>query len=82
MVVKVTDKEVITIGGNVGNSVKTKCWPLEKRKIGNIDPLSPSASVICVIECRLKGFRVVPRAHPAEMVNRGCDLRIYGHNDC
>lgn len=54
VVVDVQDKYVITIGGNVSNSVKTKRWPLDAQKrIGNHDPGAPSSTMICVIENRL-----------------------------
>ncbi|HET6161429.1 MAG TPA: DUF2272 domain-containing protein [Dongiaceae bacterium] len=47
-------KNAITIGGNVGNSVSQKAWPLNVAgHIGDHDPNSPVASVICVIECLL-----------------------------
>jgi len=47
-------KNAITIGGNVGNSVSQKKWPLNAvGHIGNRDPNSAIASVICVIECLL-----------------------------
>lgn len=52
-VVSISGSKLTTIGGNVSNSVKRKTWPLSKGKIGNFDPLSPSAGVICVIECLL-----------------------------
>lgn len=43
-----------TIGGNVGNSVKRKEWPLDAQgHIGDRDPQSEIAHVICVIECLL-----------------------------
>lgn len=53
-VVEVTDKAVITIGGNVGNSVTRKTWKRDAQGyIGNTDPLSASATVVCIIECLL-----------------------------
>lgn len=46
--------KAITIGGNVGHSVSQKEWPLDKDgRIGNRDPKSRIANVICVIECLL-----------------------------
>ena len=53
VVVEVRDNEVVTIGGNVSNSVHRKHWPLKNSRIGNFDPNSSTAAVICVIECRL-----------------------------
>jgi hypothetical protein len=48
------NKNAITIGGNVGNSVAEKTWPLDGQgRIGNQDPRSSIAKVICIIECRL-----------------------------
>jgi hypothetical protein len=48
------NKTVRTIGGNVGNSVGGKNWPLDRNKrIGDHDPRSPSANVICIISCSL-----------------------------
>jgi hypothetical protein len=47
-------KHAITIGGNVGNSVSQKSWPLNAEgRIGDRDPKSATASVICIIECLL-----------------------------
>lgn len=47
-------KHAITIGGNVGNSVAQKKWPLRAQgRLGDHDPRSETASVICVIECLL-----------------------------
>jgi hypothetical protein len=47
-------KNAITIGGNVGNSVSQKTWPLNADgHIGDRDPNSPIAKVICIIECLL-----------------------------
>lgn len=47
-------KHAITIGGNVGNSVSQKSWSLSAEgRIDNHDPKSPTASVICIIECLL-----------------------------
>jgi hypothetical protein len=46
--------KIITIGGNVGNSVKAKSWPLNsKGHVGDRDPTSSVAGVVCIIECRL-----------------------------
>ncbi len=54
IVTEVTDKAVTTVGGNVGNSVREKRWPLDTSgHIGNADPLSRTSMVICVIESRL-----------------------------
>jgi hypothetical protein len=48
------NKHAITVGGNVGSSVTEKAWPLDaNRRIGNRDPNSSKAGVICIIECRL-----------------------------
>ena len=48
------NRKLITIGGNVGNSVSQKTWPLDGQgRIGNHDPNSSIAKVICIIECRL-----------------------------
>jgi len=45
---------VRTMGGNVGNSVGRKNWPLNAQgRIGNHDPQSRSANVICIIDCLL-----------------------------
>ena len=47
-------KHAITIGGNVSNSVSQKSWPLNAEgRIGNRDPKSATASVICIIACLL-----------------------------
>jgi hypothetical protein len=47
-------KNVLTTGGNVGNSVGRKNWPLNRANhIGDTDPRSPSAHVICVIRSLL-----------------------------
>ena len=54
VVTEVHEKHVMTIGGNVSNSVTRKKWPLDAGKmIGNHDPLSATAGVICIIENRL-----------------------------
>ena len=46
--------KIITIGGNLGNSVKEKSWPLNsKGRVGDRDPTSSVAGVVCIIECRL-----------------------------
>lgn len=46
-------KNAIPIGGNVGNSVAEKTWPPDGQgHIGNQDPKSSIAKVICIIECR------------------------------
>lgn len=51
IVTEVYDKHVITIGGNVKNSVARKKWPLDGSKmIGNHDPGSSTSGVICIIE--------------------------------
>lgn len=51
VVTEVHPKHVVTIGGNVSNSVTRKTWPLDAAKmIANHDPLSANASVICIIE--------------------------------
>ncbi|KXG87595.1 hypothetical protein ATO67_18280 [Agrobacterium bohemicum] len=51
IVTEVHDKFVITIGGNVKNSVTRKKWPLDGNKmIGNHDPGSSTSGVICIIE--------------------------------
>ena len=48
------NRKLITIGGNVGNSVSQKTWPLDGQgRIGNQDPNSSIAKVICIIECLL-----------------------------
>jgi|GraSoiStandDraft_53_1057289.scaffolds.fasta_scaffold281745_2 hypothetical protein len=55
-VIGLNDKKTraITVGGNVGNSVSQKEWPLDENgRIGDRDPTSKIASVICIIECRL-----------------------------
>lgn len=47
-------QRVITIGGNVGQSVKSKEWPIDANgRIGNHDPGSSSSKVICIIETLL-----------------------------
>ena len=56
VVIGFNDKKTraITVGGNVGNSVSRKEWPLDENgRIGDRDPTSRDAGVICVIECRL-----------------------------
>ena len=54
VVTEVHDTHVITVGGNVSNSVKHKRWPLDsKGMIGNTDPTNSTASVICIVEDRL-----------------------------
>lgn len=46
--------QVLTIGGNVSNSVRQKQWPIaENGPIGNIDPTNKDAKVVCIIDCRL-----------------------------
>lgn len=51
IVTEIHPKHVITIGGNVSNSVTRKKWPLDAAgMIGNTDPLSSNGSVICIIE--------------------------------
>lgn len=53
-VVAADTRRVITIGGNVKHSVKTKTWPLDAQgRIGDRDPESLVAKVICVIDTRL-----------------------------
>ena len=43
-----------TVGGNVGNSVGQKTWPLNAaRRIGDKDPRSSASNVICIMDCRL-----------------------------
>lgn len=45
---------VLTIGGNVCNSVRQKQWPIDENgPIGNIDPTNKDAKVVCIIDCRL-----------------------------
>jgi hypothetical protein len=52
-VVEVMGDKVVTIGGNVSNSVSRKNWPLNASgRIGTHDPHSSTASVICIMECR------------------------------
>jgi hypothetical protein len=47
-------RTLTTIGGNVSQSVKRKTWPInEQGRIGDHDPESKVARVICVIENRL-----------------------------
>ncbi len=54
VVTEVHDKYLMTIGGNVSNSVTRKKWPLDTNgMIGNFDPQSSTAGVICVIDNRL-----------------------------
>lgn len=54
IVTEVHSSHLITIGGNVSNSVSKKKWALDENKmIENFDPKDPTASVICVIENRL-----------------------------
>ncbi|OAE47924.1 hypothetical protein A7J57_15090 [Agrobacterium tumefaciens] len=54
IVTEIDDKHIITIGGNVNNSVRRKKWPLDGGKmIGNHDPGEPTSGVICIIENRL-----------------------------
>ena len=44
----------LPIGGNVGHSVARKNWPLNAQgRIGDKDPQSPTANVICIIDCLL-----------------------------
>jgi hypothetical protein len=51
IVTEIHDKHVITIGGNVKNSVTRKKWPLDgNRMVGNHDPNNSTAGVICIIE--------------------------------
>ncbi len=53
-VVEVSATALVTIGGNVGSSVREKRWPVDKNgMIGNADPGDATATVICVIETRL-----------------------------
>ena len=53
-VVEIGDDFVRTIGGNVGHSVARKNWPLNTQgRIGDKDPQSPTANVICIIDCLL-----------------------------
>ncbi|MEA2873533.1 MAG: hypothetical protein QOH67_3509 [Hyphomicrobiales bacterium] len=47
-------RNVLTTGGNVGNSVGRKNWPLDASgHIGDTDPRSSSAHVICIINSLL-----------------------------
>jgi hypothetical protein len=51
-VVEVKSDKVVTVGGNVGDSVGRKNWPLDTDHfIGEHDPQTPTASVICIMQC-------------------------------
>lgn len=53
-VVAVDAGKAVTVGGNVGHSVKKKTWPLNAQgRIGDRDPGSSVAKVICIIETLL-----------------------------
>lgn len=46
--------KLLTIGGNVGHSVKQKLWPINSKGLADkTDPTNPDATVICIIECLL-----------------------------
>jgi hypothetical protein len=48
--VDLANNNVLTVGGNVADSVKRKNWPLDRNKhIADKNPQSPSHNVICII---------------------------------
>ncbi|WEK04321.1 MAG: DUF2272 domain-containing protein [Candidatus Devosia phytovorans] len=54
VVTEVHSDHIATIGGNVSDSVRRKSWPLVGHgMIDNVDPWSPTANVICIIENQL-----------------------------
>jgi Uncharacterized protein conserved in bacteria (DUF2272) len=53
-VVEVSTAKIVTVGGNVAQTVKRKSWPLNPNGTLNLAAsASPSSALICVMECRI-----------------------------